>query len=122
MVRAESPPIVLVVEDNALVRVIIAEFLEEAGFVVIQAEDGAAAIVVLESDAEFHILFTDIQMPGPIDGVGVADLVCQRRPGTPIVLTSGRDVPDRLPLGGRFVSKPYDNRKIATLLQELLAA
>lgn len=118
----ESRPIVLVVEDNALVRVIIADFLEAAGFIVIQAQDGAAAIVVLESGANFHILFTDIQMPGPIDGVGVADLVCAQRPGTPIVLTSGRGVPETLQPGRRFVTKPYDNRKIVTLLREMIAA
>ncbi|MDB5482328.1 MAG: hypothetical protein JWO83_3381 [Caulobacteraceae bacterium] len=118
----ESRPIVLVVEDNALVRVIIADFLEAAGFAVIQAQDGAAAIVVLDSGADFHVLFTDIQMPGPIDGVGVADLVCSRRPGTPVVLTSGRGAPETLQPGRRFVTKPYDNRKIVTLLRELVAA
>jgi len=117
----ESRPVVLVVEDNALVRVIIADFLETAGFTVIQAKDGAAAIAVLESGAEFNILFSDIQMPGPIDGVGVADLVCAQRPGTPIVLTSGRGVPETR-AGRRFVTKPYDNRKVVTLLRELLAA
>ena len=92
----DSRPIVLVVEDNSLVRIVIADFLEVAGFIVIQAQDGAAAIVVLESGADFQILFSDIQMPGPIDGVGVADLVCEQRPGTPIVLTSGQGVPKYL--------------------------
>jgi len=118
----DSRPIVLLVEDNSLVRVVIANFLEVAGFVVIQAQDGAAAVVVVESGADFQILFTDIQMPGPIDGVGVADLVCEQRPGTPIVLTSGQGVPNSLSAGRRFVAKPYDNRKIATLLHEMIAA
>jgi two-component system, response regulator PdtaR len=118
----DSRPIVLVVEDNSLVRIVIANFLEAAGFVVIQAQDGAAAIVVLESGADFQILFTDIQMPGPIDGVGVADLVCDQRPGTPIVLTSGQGVPSRLSPRRRFVAKPYDNRKVVTLLREMIAA
>jgi len=119
---ADHLPIVLVVEDNSLVRIIIADFLESAGFTVIQAVDGAAALLVLESGAEFHVLFTDVQMPGPIDGLGVAVLVREQRPGMPIVVTSGHGAPELLPLGGRFVSKPYDNRKVVTLLRELVAA
>ena len=117
-----SQPIVLVVEDNSLVRVVIADFLERAGFVVIQAGDGAAALKVLASGADFNVLFSDVQMPGPIDGVGVAMRVRAQRPDVPIVLTSGHGVPETLPLGGRFVSKPYDNRKVVTLLHEMVAA
>jgi CheY-like chemotaxis protein len=121
-VGANRQPIVLVVEDNALVRVVIANFLESAGFIVIQAEDGAAALLVLASGADFHVLFTDVRMPGPIDGVGVAMRVREQRPGMPIVVTSGHGVPEVLPADGRFVAKPYDNRKVVTLLRELVAA
>lgn len=115
-----SRPIVLVVEDNSLVRIVIADFLETAGFVVIQAVDGAAALVILASGAEFNILFTDVQMPGPIDGAGVAMLMREQRPDMPIVVTSGHGVPSPLPTGGRFVAKPYDNRKVVTLLSDLM--
>ena len=80
------------------------------------------ALQVLETGAEFHVVFTDIQGPGPIDGVELAHRVCEHRPGVPIVLTSGSGVPDPLPPGGRFVAKPYDNREIVTLLRELVAA
>jgi two-component system, response regulator PdtaR len=121
-ISADCQPIVLVVEDNSLVRVVIANFLESAGFAVIQAADGAAALLILASGAEFHVLFTDVQMPGPIDGVGVAIRVCEQRPGMPILVTSGHGVPEALPAGGRFVAKPYDNRKVVTLLRELVAA
>jgi len=121
-VTAAVQSIVLVVEDNSLVRVVIADFLECAGFVVIQAVDGAAALGVLASGAAFDILFTDVQMPGPIDGLGVAMRVHDQRPGLPIVITSGHGVPEPMPAGGRFVAKPYDNRKIVTLVRELLAA
>ena len=118
----ESRPIVLVVEDNSLVRIVIADFLEASGFTVIQAQDGAAAIIILDSGADFQLLFSDIQMPGPIDGVGLADMVSAQRPGMPIVLTSGRGAPETLPEGRRFVTKPYDNRKVVTLLREMIAA
>jgi len=121
-VAANRQPIVLVVEDNSLVRVVIADFLESGGFTVIQAADGAAALQVLASGADFHVLFTDVQMPGPIDGVGVAMRVRDQRPGMPIVVTSGHGIPESLPAGGRFVSKPYDNRKVVTLLRDLVAA
>ncbi len=117
-----SRPIVLVVEDNSLVRVIIADFLESAGFVVIQAVDGAAALVVLASGAEFNVLFSDVLMPGPIDGVGVAMRIRAEHPDMPIVLTSGHGMPEAVPLGGRFMSKPYDNRKVVALLREMVAA
>jgi two-component system, response regulator PdtaR len=119
---AASRPIVLVVEDNSLVRIVIADFLESAGFGVIQAADGAAAMVILASGADFNILFTDVQMPGPIDGAGIALLMREQRPDMPIVVTSGHGVPSPLPTGGRFVAKPYDNRKVVTLLTNLLAA
>ena len=103
-------------------RALLAEFLEASGFAVIQAEDGAAAIAVVDSGADFDILFTDIQMPGPIDGVGVADLVRLKRPGAPIVLTSGQPPPTPMPPGMRFVSKPYNTKKIVALLHQLAAA
>lgn len=119
---ANCQPIVLVVEDNSLVRVVIADFLACAGFAVIQAVDGAAALLVLASGADFHVLFTDVQMPGPIDGVGVAMRVREQHPDLPIVVTSGHGVPETLPVGGRFVSKPYDNRKIVDLIRELVVA
>lgn len=118
----DPQPIVLVVEDNSLVRVVIADFLESAGFAVIQAADGAAALLILASGAAFQLLFTDVQMPGPIDGVGVAMRVREQHPGMPIVVTSGHGAPETLPLNGRFIAKPYDNRKVVTLLSELLAA
>src|ERR1700686_4560653 len=101
-VGANRQPIVLVVEDNSLVRVVIANFLESAGFAVIQAADGAAALRVLASGADFDVLFTDVQMPGATDGVGVAIRVQEQRPGMPIVVTSGHGVPEMLPAGGRF--------------------
>ncbi|UTP41734.1 response regulator (plasmid) [Phenylobacterium sp. LH3H17] len=118
----EPRPTALVVDENALVRGTLADCLEDAGFVVIQAKDGVSAVLVLESGAAFHVLFTGIQMPGPIDGLGVANRVYARRPGTPIVVTSGRGVPDALPPGGHFISKPYDVAAIVTLLSELVAA
>ena len=114
--------VVLVVEDNALVRGIIAEFLECAGFEVLQAADGTEALLILRSGADFHVLFSDIQGPGSIDGVELANRVCRHRPGVPIVLTSGSGVPVTLPPGGRFVPKPYDNHKVVALLRELVAA
>jgi CheY-like chemotaxis protein len=119
---ADSHPIVLVVEYNSLVRIVIANFLESAGFVVIQAADGAAAMVILASGAAFDVLFTDVRMAGLTDGADLAMLVREQRPDMPIVVTSGHGTPEPLPSGGRFVAKPYDNRKVVTLLREMAAA
>ena len=119
---ATCEAVVLVVEDSALVRLILIDFLESAGFAVIEAIDAAAALQVLETGADFHVVFTDIQGPGPIDGMELAHCVCEQRPGVPVVVTSGRTDPGPLPPGGRFVPKPYDNHKVVTLLRELVAA
>lgn len=89
---------------------------------VIQAIDESAALLVLASGVDFQVLFTDVQMPGAIDGAGVARRVREQRPGVPIVITSGHGVPESLPPGGRFVSKPHDNRRVVSLLRELVAA
>ncbi|XYD09070.1 response regulator [Methylobacterium sp. NMS12] len=102
-------PVVLVVEDNALVRMVAKEMLEESGFEVLEADTADAALVILEREGEISTLFTDIDMPGSMDGVALATQVAARWPHIRLVVTSGRtcmsdgDLPD----AGRFLPKPY---------------
>jgi CheY-like chemotaxis protein len=119
---AGSRPVVLVVEDETLLRWHAVAMIEDAGFDVIEAGNAAEAISVLEARTDIRVIFTDIQMPGSIDGLRLAHLVRNRWPPIKIIATSGqlrlRDY--ELPEGGRFLPKPYSVGQITGTLRELL--
>lgn len=100
---------ILVVEDDGIVRMVVVDMLEEAGFLVLEADTADAAWRILEGGPRVCALFTDIDMPGSMDGLALAVRVAERWPHIRLVVTSGRhglrdeDVPD----DGRFLSKPY---------------
>lgn len=98
---------VLVVEDETLLRMNIALSLEQEGFRVYEAENADQAIAVLEAHAEIGLMFTDIDMPGSMDGLKLATAVRNRWPPIKIIVTSGhREMSDRvLPVEGRFFGK-----------------
>ena len=114
---------VLVVEDEPLVRIDIADSLVDAGFEVIEAANAAEAIAALESYADIRLIFTDIDMPGSMDGLKLASAVRDRWPPVKIIVTSGhrnlRD--DELPIEGRFFSKPYNHVEVANAVTEMAA-
>ena len=112
---------VLVVEDDAALREALVDTLHAAGLPALAAADAPGALQLLQNE-EIALVISDVQMPGPIDGAGVALLMREQRPDMPIVVTSGHGIPTPLPTGGRFVAKPYDNRKVVSLLTDLLAA
>ena len=116
---------VLVVEDDPLIRMTAAETLRDAGFVVVEAEtaDEAAAILRTALD-RVHAVFTDIEMPGSMNGLALAHIVSDAWPASSVVLTSGRlnPCPSTLPDRARFVGKPYDLGHVATLIVELAEA
>jgi two-component system, response regulator PdtaR len=109
-VVAERPaPVILIVEDDPLLRMLAVEFVEEAGFEMLEAGDADQDIAILESRSEIAVLFTDINMPGSMDGVELALVVSNRWPAMAILIASGHV---RLPLAdlppnGRFLGKPY---------------
>jgi len=115
-------PVVLVVEDETLLRWHAVAMIEDAGFDVIEAGNAAEAISVLEARTDIRVIFTDIQMPGSIDGLRLAHLVRNRWPPIKIIATSGRlRLRDyELPEGGRFLPKPYSVGEITGTLRELL--
>ena len=100
---------VLVVEDEGLVRLDVAESLKDAGFAVVEATDASEALEIVLSREDIDVLFTDINMPGPMDGLELAWRVRDYRPEVRLVLTSGAIKPtrDQLPDDGAFISKPY---------------
>ncbi|WP_193335077.1 response regulator [Devosia beringensis] len=104
-----SGGVVLVVEDEALLLFSIADDLRELGFSVLEARNADEAVARLEAHAEIAVVFTDIDMPGSMDGLGLTALVDQRWPALKVVVTSGKKLPDRaaMPEGVQFLSKPY---------------
>ena len=116
---------VLVVEDDPLILMTAAEALREAGFTVVEAEtaDEAAAILRTAAD-QVRVVFSDIEMPGSMNGLTLARIVSDAWPAISVVLTSGRltPCPSTLPDRARFVAKPYDLGHVATLIVELAEA
>jgi CheY-like chemotaxis protein len=114
----KSPPVVLVVEDDPLLRMLAVEVVEEVGFVALQAGDADGAVALLEARSDISLLFTDIDMPGSMDGLKLAHAVRGRWPLIKILLVSGkvRLQPSELPPSSRFVRKPY---RAATMVEEL---
>ena len=102
-----SSVLVLLVEDEPLLRMIASEGLEDAGFEVVEAENAQAALDMLASRADIGVLFTDVNMPGTLDGLALAQLVHRQWPAVQLVVTSGRDLPGAVPDEGRFLAKPY---------------
>ena len=119
-----APPAVLVVEDEALLLITIADELRDCGFIVHEATNADAAILLLEAHPEIGILFTDIDMPGSMDGLKLSAAVRHRWPPVKIIVTSGKVASDRLtmPEGGVFMSKPYMSAAVVKTIQKQLAA
>jgi CheY-like chemotaxis protein len=117
---AGSRQLVLVVEDEGLVRMNAVAMIEEAGFSVLEASDADDAIRILETRRDITVIFTDIEMPGSMNGIKLAHAVRDRWPPIKIIATSGhygfRE--GDLPTGGRFLPKPYTLPQISQALRE----
>lgn len=115
-------PVVLVVEDEALTRLAAVEIINRAGFNTLEACNADEAIEILSRRNDISVVFTDIQMPGSIDGLKLAHAVRDRWPPIKIVVTSSRVQPaeDELPKGGRFIAKPYEASKLSSMLRAIL--
>jgi CheY-like chemotaxis protein len=115
-------PVVLVVEDEFLVRMLATEMVEEAGFEAVEAGDADEAVGILEARPDIHVVFTDIRMPGSMNGVKLATYVRGRWPPIRIIATSGhhRLQEGELPDGVPFLPKPYTHAQIAATLRRLM--
>jgi CheY-like chemotaxis protein len=117
-------PVILIVEDEFLLRLDSAETIESAGFEVIQAANADEAIAILKARSDIHVVFPDIQMPGSMDGLKLARFVRDRRPPIKIMATSGRVIvgDDDLPDGSVFLPKPYRGAEVVATLREMTSA
>jgi CheY-like chemotaxis protein len=115
-----NPPtvVVLVVDDEPLIRMNTADFLEDSGFKAIEAENAEDAMAQLDAHPEINVLFTDINMPGAFDGLDLARKVYASRPDIQLLITSGKMRPseEEIPDHGKFFSKPYSGRAVAQLI------
>jgi CheY-like chemotaxis protein len=116
---------VLVVEDEPLIQMMTADALDDAGFAVLEAWNADEALRVLEKRGhEVQLMLTDVNMPGSIDGLALADRVHARWPEILILVTSGQVRPcaDELPAKGRFLPKPYRTAAMLDQINDLMHA
>ncbi|QQR39616.1 response regulator [Devosia rhizoryzae] len=118
---AHSKPIVLVVEDEALVRMAIVDRLEEEGFLVLEAANADEALRILVNNLDVRLVFTDVDMPGTMNGIKLAAAVRDRWPPIKIVVTSGyKHVKlDEIPAQAEFVPKPYNADRLINAFRRL---
>jgi two-component system, response regulator PdtaR len=123
MISVAKRAVILIVEDELLIRMHAVEMIEES-FEVVEAASAHEAIAILEARFDITVVFTDIQMPGSMDGLKLAAAVRDRWPPIKIVATSGhvKISAGDLPPGGRFLRKPYSPAEVMQTLRELIAA
>jgi CheY-like chemotaxis protein len=114
--------IVLVVEDEMLLRMRAVDIVEGAGYTSVEAVDADDAIAILESRSDIALLFTDIQMPGSIDGLELARSVRKRWPPIKIILVSGqlRLSPVEIPCRSRFFEKPLKAEDVIAEMHKMI--
>ena len=111
---------VLLVEDDVLVRLMIADELREAGLAVIEAASADEALAYLGAGGHADLVFTDIEMPGTMNGLEMARHLKAWTPSLPLILTSGKFMPQNVGSLGLFISKPYSvDRAVQLVLEQL---
>jgi two-component sensor histidine kinase/CheY-like chemotaxis protein len=115
-------PKVLVVEDEMMLRMRAVDIVEDAGFTAIEAVNADEALAILESRSDIELLFTDIQMPGSMDGLKLAHAVHERWPSIKIILVSGKLTPTdaEKPIHSRFFGKPLEVKQMIAEMQQMI--
>lgn len=118
---ATSHVLILIVDDEPIIRLLACDSLEEAGFDVIDAANAAEALDILAERTDVGVLFTDVNMPGGVNGLDLAETVHRRWPAIKLVVTSGQPPERPVADGGRFIAKPYNLRSMTDLVAEVSA-
>lgn len=116
MPKKFSPPAVLVVEDDPLVRLDVALAMSDAGFAVIEVPNADEALDILETRDTVGVVFTDVEMPGRLDGLKLAAIIAERWPHIPVLVTSGHRKGESIE-PGHFFPKPYDSREVISTVR-----
>ncbi len=111
---AHADTTVLVVEDEPLLRMMAVDILEDAGFAVEEASDSGEARRVMTARPDLHVLFTDIHVPGDMNGLSLAHWTASTLPHVGLIIVSGRGAPrsHEMPRGATFIPKPYEAEKL----------
>ncbi len=124
--QSDDHKTVLIVEDELFIRINIADYLRDCGFHVIEASTGDDAKAVIESGRTIHVVFADVQMPGELDGFGLARWIRQHRPDLHVILNSGMvnaaEKAGDLCEDGPLMAKPYGEAQVVARIQEMLRA
>ena len=122
MMVMDRPAIVLVVEDDMMLRMRAVDMVEDAGYTSVEAVDADEAFSILQSRSDIALLFTDIQMPGSMDGLQLAHAVHQRWPHLQIILVSGQLElsGSQIPRDSRFFGKPLVSGQMITEMQNMI--
>jgi CheY-like chemotaxis protein len=115
-------PVVLIVEDEMMLRMRAVDMVEDAGYTPIEAVDADEAVAILESRSDIALVFTDIQMPGSMDGLKLAHAVHDRWPPIRIILVSGQLKPTsiEIPADSRFFGKPFEARQMIAEIRNMI--
>jgi DNA-binding NtrC family response regulator len=108
---------VLIVEDEFLVRDMVQTELMDAGYEVVVAGNADAAITILEARTDIYLVFTDIDMPGSMNGLKLAACVRDRWPPVHIIITTGKAWPQEIPANALFIPKPYLSRTVVNAIR-----
>jgi CheY-like chemotaxis protein len=120
--HSSVPAVVLVVEDEMLLRMRAVDMVEDAGYTSLEAVDADEAVAILESRSDIALLLTDIQMPGSMDGLGLAHAVHDRWPPIKIILVSGqlKLTSADMPANSRFFCKPLEPKVMIAQMQRMI--
>ncbi|MCG6203599.1 response regulator [Rhodopseudomonas sp. HC1] len=118
----DGKAVVLVVEDSTIIRMGAVDLVLSAGYEALEASDADEAIRILESRNDVDLVFTDVQMPGTMDGIKLSHYIRSRWPPVRLIIASGEAILEEssLPAGSRFFSKPYDERSITDAMALLM--
>ncbi len=119
-----AAPVILVVEDEAMIRMLLVDAIEDAGLTVIEAAGADAAIAAFACHEDICAVVTDVRMPGSMDGIGLAGWMREHKPAVPVIICSGMDtradLRDTNPAIAHVVSKPYMPDDLATMVAALV--
>jgi two-component system, response regulator PdtaR len=118
-----NQPVILVVEDDPTIRMGALQLVVDAGFEALEADNADEAIRILEARPDIHLVFTDVGMPGTMDGIKLAHYIRHRWPLVKLIVASGKAILDEshLPAGARFFPKPYSDCTIVGAMMGMLS-
>ncbi|MEG3088931.1 response regulator transcription factor [Sphingomonas sp. PB4P5] len=123
---AEFPErtVILIVEDEPFIRMAAVDLLAAEGRVILEAGNAEEALEVIAAEERIDLLFTDINMPGELDGLDLAGIAYRQQPDVKLIVTSGANklADDEVPDHGLFISKPYSPHELTTLVAAKLGA